>query len=60
MAEKIESILHMDKLDNDKLGNEPEWDAVQVHEDELVDEKYRGTGSDRHDMQMLGRIQVLR
>ncbi|KAL8703800.1 MAG: hypothetical protein Q9201_003015 [Fulgogasparrea decipioides] len=60
MAEKVARILHTDKLDNDKLGNEPEWNAVQVHEDELVDEKYRGTGSDRHDMQMLGRIQVLR
>lgn len=56
MVEKMESIFHT----NDKLGNEPEWNAVEVHEDELVEDKYQGTAADRHDMRMLGRIQVLR
>lgn len=55
MAEKIGSLFH-----TDKLGTEPEWNAVEVSPDELVDSKYQGTAADRHDMQMLGRVQVLR
>ncbi len=56
MSEKLESIFHT----NDKLGNQPEWNAVEVQADGLVEEKYQGTAADRHDMRMLGRIQVLR
>ncbi|KAL8919649.1 MAG: hypothetical protein Q9208_006681 [Pyrenodesmia sp. 3 TL-2023] len=56
MSEKLESIFHT----NDKLGNQPEWDAVEVQSDEVVEDKYQGTSADRHDMRMLGRIQVLR
>ncbi|KAL8718575.1 MAG: hypothetical protein Q9225_004305 [Loekoesia sp. 1 TL-2023] len=52
MAEKIESLFH-----TDKLGNEPEWNAVEVPDDELVEAKYQGTAADRHDMRMLGRVQ---
>lgn len=55
MAGKIESVFH-----TDKLGNEPEWSAVEVPDDELVEAKYQGTAADRHDMRMLGRVQVLR
>ncbi|KAL9005509.1 MAG: hypothetical protein Q9188_001711 [Gyalolechia gomerana] len=55
MAEKIESIFH-----TDKLGTEPEWNAVEVSTDELVESKYQGTAADRHDMRMLGRVQILR
>lgn len=55
MAEKIESFFH-----TDKLGTEPEWSAVEVSPDELVDSKYQGTAADRQDMKMLGRVQVLR
>lgn len=56
MAEKVEHILHA----NGKLGTEPEWDAIKVAGDELVEDRYQGTPADRHDMRMLGRIQVLR
>ncbi|KAL8971410.1 MAG: hypothetical protein Q9197_003289 [Variospora fuerteventurae] len=56
MAEKVEHILHA----NAKLGTEPEWDAIEVAGDELVADRYQGTPADRHDMRMLGRIQVLR
>ncbi|KAL8898221.1 MAG: hypothetical protein Q9207_006820 [Kuettlingeria erythrocarpa] len=56
MSEKLDSIFHT----NDKLGNQPEWNAVEVQADGLVEEKYQGTAADRHDMRMLGRIQVLR
>ncbi|KAL8934992.1 MAG: hypothetical protein Q9211_004937 [Gyalolechia sp. 1 TL-2023] len=37
MAAKIESIFH-----TDKLGTEPEWNAVEVSTDELVESKYQG------------------
>lgn len=56
MAEKLESVFRT----NDKLGNGPEWSAVEVLEDELVEDQYQGTAADRHDMRMLGRTQVLR
>ncbi|KAI4129166.1 MAG: hypothetical protein LQ341_006596, partial [Variospora aurantia] len=56
MADKVEHILHT----NEKLGTEPEWNAVEVGGDELVADRYQGTPADRHDMRMLGRIQVLR
>lgn len=56
MAGTSESIVH----GNDKLGDVPEWNAVEVPDDELVEDKYQGTAADRHDMRMLGRIQVLR
>ncbi|KAL8683006.1 MAG: hypothetical protein Q9186_001001 [Xanthomendoza sp. 1 TL-2023] len=55
MAEKIAHALHPDKLDN-----EPEWSAVEVSEDVIVADKYQGNSTDRSDMRMLGRIQVLR
>ncbi|KAL8637015.1 MAG: hypothetical protein Q9228_005668 [Teloschistes exilis] len=53
---KMESALHH----HEKLGTQPEWNAVEVTEDEVVADKYQGTGADRHDMRMLGRVQVLR
>ncbi|KAL8713114.1 MAG: hypothetical protein Q9220_002635 [cf. Caloplaca sp. 1 TL-2023] len=56
MTEKIEGIFRT----ADKLDNQPEWNAVEVHEDELVEEKYQGNAVDRQEMRMLGRIQVLR
>ncbi|KAI4199763.1 MAG: hypothetical protein LQ350_004390 [Teloschistes chrysophthalmus] len=56
LEEKMESALHH----HEKLGTEPEWNAVEVTEDEVVADKYQGTGADRHDMRMLGRVQVLR
>lgn len=56
MAEKIVHVLHT----NEKLGAVPEWNAAEVADDELVADKYQGTSADRHDMRMLGRIQVLR
>ncbi|KAL8934686.1 MAG: hypothetical protein Q9216_005781 [Gyalolechia sp. 2 TL-2023] len=37
MAEKIGSVFH-----TDKLGTEPEWNAVEVSTDELVESKYQG------------------
>ena len=54
--QKSESIIHTEA----KLGAEPEWDAPVVHGDEVVADKYQGTDADRHDMRMLGRVQVLR
>ena len=57
MTEKVEAIFHTES----KLGMEPEWSAAdEVHGDEVVPHKYQGTDADRHDMRMLGRIQVLR
>lgn len=53
---KMESALHH----HEKLGTQPEWNTVEVTEDEVVADKYQGTGADRHDMRMLGRVQVLR
>ncbi|KAI4120730.1 MAG: hypothetical protein LQ338_006804 [Usnochroma carphineum] len=38
MAEKLESVFRT----NDKLGNGPEWSAVEVLEDELVEDQYQG------------------
>ena len=55
MAEKIAHTLHPDKLDN-----LPEWSAVEVTEDIVVEDKYQGNIVDRSEMRMLGRIQVLR
>ncbi|KAL8786269.1 MAG: hypothetical protein Q9213_002864 [Squamulea squamosa] len=55
MAEKIAHTFHPEKLDN-----EPEWSAVEVTEDIVVEDKYQGTSVDRSEMRMLGRIQVLR
>ncbi|KAI4114679.1 MAG: hypothetical protein LQ345_004578 [Seirophora villosa] len=56
MAEKIVHVLQT----NEKLGAVPEWNAADAADDELVADKYQGTSADRHDMRMLGRIQVLR
>ena len=56
MTEKVEAIFRTEP----KLGMEPEWRADEVHGDEVVAAKYQGTDADRHDMRMLGRIQVLR
>ena len=56
MTEKVEAFFHAEP----KLGTELEWNANEVHGDEVVADKYQGTDADRHDMRMLGRIQVLR
>ena len=50
MTEKVEVFVH----------TEPEWNTNEVLGDEAVADKYQGTDADRHDMRMLGRIQVLR
>ncbi|KAL9581613.1 MAG: hypothetical protein Q9212_003798 [Teloschistes hypoglaucus] len=60
MAEKFEAKMESALHHHEKLGTEPEWNAVEVTEDEVVADKYQGTGADRHDMRMLGRVQVLR
>lgn len=54
-AEKIAYTLHPEKLDN-----VPEWRAVEVADDIVVEEKYQGNTVDQSEMRMLGRIQVLR
>ena len=56
MAKKVEAIFHTEPT----LGSEPEWTAEEVHGEEVVADKYQGTDADRHDMRMLGRMQVLR
>ena len=56
MTGKVEAIFHTEPT----LGTEPEWNADEVHGEEVVADKYQGTDADRHDMRMLGRIQVLR
>ncbi|KAL8834566.1 MAG: hypothetical protein Q9170_003694 [Blastenia crenularia] len=43
MASKIESVFH-----SDKLGNEPEWNAVEISADELVETKTPTAGGQYH------------
>lgn len=56
MTERVETLSQTEP----NRITKPEWNAVEVHGDEIVEERYQGTTADRQDMRMLGRVQVLR
>lgn len=43
-----------------QVGSDSYSAEMQMHDMALVAEKWKGTETDRHDMRMLGRSQVLR